>query len=71
MHFLSLTAVSLLALVTNATAAPEFRAGAARSVITPPLGAAMAGYYHFRACDGVLDDLHASAMARCRKSSPM
>lgn len=65
MHFLSLAAVSLLTALpfpTNATAAPEFRAGAARSVITPPLGAAMAGYYHFRACDGVLDDLHASAL---------
>ena len=22
----------------------------------------MAGYYHFRACDGVIDDIHASAL---------
>jgi hypothetical protein len=38
------------------------RAGAARVVISPPAGAAMAGYYHYRACDGVIDDIHASAL---------
>ncbi len=40
----------------------DFRAGAARVCINPPPGAAMAGYYNFRACDGVLDDIHAHSL---------
>src|ERR1043165_8219746 len=39
-----------------------FRAGAAQVVITPPIGAPMAGYYHARGAEGTLDDLHAKAL---------
>ncbi len=49
-------------LCTLAVARGEFRSGAAQTVITPPPGTGMAGYYHFRAADGVLDDLHARAL---------
>ena len=38
------------------------RAGASAVVITPPAGTPMAGYYHFRAADGVLDELYAKAI---------
>ncbi len=40
----------------------EFRVGAAQVIINPPVGVNMAGYYNFRACEGVLDDIHASAL---------
>jgi hypothetical protein len=40
----------------------ELRAGAAAVVITPPSGAAMAGYYQNRAAAGVHDDLYAKAI---------
>jgi neutral ceramidase len=40
----------------------EFRAGAAAVVITPPEGTPIAGYYHLRTADGVLDDLYAKAL---------
>lgn len=42
--------------------AGELRVGAAAVVITPPLGAPMAGYYNNRFADGVHDDLHAKAL---------
>lgn len=42
--------------------AASLRAGAAQTVITPPNGAPMAGYYHPRGSDGVLDDLHSKAL---------
>ena len=57
----SLTLLTLSALLT-ASAMAELRTGAAKVVISPPAGAGMAGYYHFRACDGVLDDIHAHAL---------
>ncbi len=38
------------------------RAGAAQVVITPPAGAPMAGYYHARGAEGVLDDLYSKAL---------
>jgi len=38
------------------------RAGAARTVITPPLGTRLAGYYHERKAVDVHDDLHARAL---------
>ena len=53
--------VALLALVVPAPAG-EFKAGAATVVITPPAGTPLAGYYSFRAADGVLDDLYAKAV---------
>ena len=37
-------------------------AGSAEVVITPPLGVSMAGYYHDRRADDVLDDLYARAL---------
>ena len=52
----------LAALIFASPALAEFRAGAARVVINPPAGVNMAGYYNFRACEGVLDDIHASAL---------
>ncbi|HVR37193.1 MAG TPA: hypothetical protein VMS21_15230 [Methylomirabilota bacterium] len=42
--------------------AAELRAGAASVIITPPPGTPMAGYYHFRAAEGVHDDLHSKAL---------
>jgi len=51
-------------LVASATAplAAEFRAGVAAVDITPPLGIPMAGYYHERGADGVLDPLWCQAL---------
>ena len=42
--------------------AEGLRVGAAEVVITPPVGAPMAGYYSRRASEGVHDDLHAKAL---------
>lgn len=52
---------ALLVLLPVASRA-EFCAGAAKVVLTPPPGVNMAGYYNFRACEGVLDDIHARAL---------
>ena len=54
----SLAAVCLAEL----SGAEELRAGAAKVVITPPTGVNMAGYYNYRECEGVLDDIHARAL---------
>ena len=43
-------------------AAAELRVGAAAEVITPAVGVPMAGYYHPRAAEGVIDDLHAKCL---------
>src|SRR5574341_776304 len=43
-------------------AAADPRAGAAAVKITPPLGIPLAGYYHARGADGVLDDLYSKAL---------
>jgi hypothetical protein len=43
-------------------AASELRVGVAKVDITPPLGIPMAGYYHERGADGVLDPLYSKAM---------
>ena len=42
--------------------AADFRVGVATTDITPPLGIPMAGYYHARGADGVLDRLFSKAM---------
>ncbi len=42
--------------------ASELRVGVAQVDITPPLGIPMAGYYHARGADGVLDPLFSKAM---------
>ncbi len=60
MNYLLYIACSL-ALATSAFGA-GLRAGAAETVITPPLGAPMAGYYANRAATGTHDDLHAKAL---------
>jgi hypothetical protein len=44
------------------TLADELRVGAAAVDITPPLGIPMAGYYHERGADGVLDPLYSKAL---------
>jgi len=40
----------------------EMKCGAAQVKVTPPAGTGIAGYYHFRVADGVLDDLYARAL---------
>ncbi len=44
------------------TVAAELRVGVAATDITPPLGIGMAGYYHERGADGVLDPLFSKAL---------
>ena len=39
-----------------------FKAGAAETVINPPLGTSLGGYFYERPCMGILDDLHAKAL---------
>jgi neutral ceramidase len=58
-------AVVLLLLIlalAGATHAGECRVGVAAVDITPPLGIPLAGYYHARGADGVLDPLFSKAM---------
>jgi hypothetical protein len=43
--------------------AADVRVGVAATDISPPLGAPLAGYYHERGADGVLDPLYSKAMA--------
>ncbi len=42
--------------------ANEIRVGTAMVKITPPQGTPLAGYYHPRGCEGVLDDIYARAV---------
>jgi hypothetical protein len=53
----------LLAITLSATSSlsAEFRLGTAAVPINPPLGIALAGYYHERSREGVLDDIFAKA----------
>ena len=53
----------LLTIILSATSSQnaEFRLGAAAVPINPPLGIALAGYYHERGSEGVLDDIFAKA----------
>ncbi len=51
----------LLSLNLNAGGA-DLRVGVATADITPPLGAPLAGYYHERGADGVLDPLLSKAL---------
>jgi len=44
------------------TPAADVRVGVALTDITPPMGIPMAGYYHERGADGVLDPLYSKAM---------
>ena len=64
--------VSLIVCVLSVAAlSGEFRAGAARVVITPPVGVPMSGYYYERAATGVHDDLYAHALVFALKDTPM
>jgi len=45
-----------------AVGATDFRVGVAAVDITPPMGIPMAGYYHERGADGVLDPLFSKAL---------
>ena len=54
--------VVLLSCITLTSRAAELRVGAASVVITPAVGAPMAGYYSARAAEGVDDDLYAKAL---------
>jgi hypothetical protein len=59
----SICLICLLALsISTQRAAAELRVGAAATRITPPLGLPLAGYYHARGADGVLDDLFARTL---------
>ena len=52
----------LLLLSLTAAAAQDLRTGTAETDITPPKGAAMAGYYTNREATGTHDPLHVKAM---------
>ncbi len=41
---------------------PGIQAGAARRIITPPLGVSLAGYFHDRIAESVRDELHCHAL---------
>lgn len=47
---------------TLAASAAELRVGTGAVKITPPMGAAMSGYYYNRGAEGVHDDLYAKAL---------
>ncbi|MGA2862891.1 MAG: neutral/alkaline non-lysosomal ceramidase N-terminal domain-containing protein [Verrucomicrobiota bacterium] len=54
---------ALMALLPGPTAqGGEWRVGAAQVEITPPPGVPMAGYYHERSAEGVLDPLYSKAL---------
>ncbi len=65
---LSLLAVGLLVIeffvgsLTSALAGDSLRVGMAEADITPPAGFPIAGYYHERLADGVIDPLKAKAI---------
>lgn len=58
----ALLPVLLVALVAPSLHAAEMRVGVAAADITPPLGIPLAGYYHERGADGVLDPLFSKAL---------
>ena len=55
---LALFVLSLLA-VDASTHAAELKLGVASAAINPPVGIGLAGYYHERGNEGVLDDIFA------------
>lgn len=52
----------LLLLVTTPVVAADLRVGAASTVITPPEGTPLAGYYGYRGTKTVLDDIRSKAI---------
>jgi neutral ceramidase len=60
--FLAVTSAAWLLPAQPGLQAAEVRVGVAATDITPPLGIPLAGYYHERGADGVLDPLFSKAM---------
>ena len=58
----TVASAALLSALLSPAFAAEVRVGVAATDITPPLGVPMAGYYHARGADGVLDPLFSKAM---------
>jgi hypothetical protein len=58
----AVTTLAAALLTTLGCAAADLRVGVASIDITPPPGVPMAGYYHARGADGVLDPLFSKAM---------
>src|SRR5215216_5901286 len=52
----------LFLVATTPAVAADLRVGAAATVITPPAGTPLAGYYSERGSRTVLDDIHAKAI---------
>ncbi|HEY5910809.1 MAG TPA: neutral/alkaline non-lysosomal ceramidase N-terminal domain-containing protein [Verrucomicrobiae bacterium] len=61
-HHTTLYAIVAWFLSVATIPAADIRAGVAQVDITPPAGIPMAGYYHERGADGVLDPLFSKAM---------
>lgn len=61
-QFIFALGTSLWCILAYPGAASEIRVGVAMVDITPPLGIPMAGYYHERGADGVLDPLRSKAL---------
>jgi hypothetical protein len=59
---LMLATAAMLCAIPPQTPAADVRVGVAVTDITPPMGIAMAGYYHERGADGVLDPLYSKAL---------
>jgi hypothetical protein len=57
--------------VAQSLSAEPLRVGVASVDITPPVGAPMAGYYHARGADGVLDPLMSKALVIQRNDARM
>jgi neutral ceramidase len=68
---LTLFVTTTLTVVANIGLAGTLQVGVASVDITPPLGAPMAGYYHERGADGVLDPLFSKAMVIERDGTRM
>ena len=54
--------IFLFLLLTTPAVAADLRVGAAATVITPPEGTPLAGYYSQRGSKTVLDDIHSKAI---------
>ncbi len=59
---LLLASTTILCLFQTQIHAADMRVGVAATDITPPMGIPLAGYYHERGADGVLDPLYAKAL---------
>ncbi len=62
MKSIALTFIAAGILIAVPSRAAEFKLGTAAVTINPPAGIGLAGYYHERGNDGVLDDIAAKAV---------